>query len=92
VLTALFDAWWGNHGNTALKASELAEEVTLLMRDERRKKNDGPPSRQIVASFLSKHAGTRIGGYFLEHIAGDRPSRPTAYYRLSYAPKQEGAS
>jgi hypothetical protein len=90
LLIALFDTWRDTHGDAALKASQLADAVTSLMSDQSRK-YDGPPSRQIIASFLSKNAGTRIGGYWLEQRSGRKVSRPTAEYTLHYTPPKENA-
>jgi hypothetical protein len=39
-------------------------------------------NRQRVARFLTVHAGTRLGGYFLEQTKDDTLTRPLAYYRL----------
>ncbi len=81
MLVALFDAWWDKHRDGVLKASELSIEVTELMSSTRRK-DGGPPSRQVVARFLAKHADARVGGYWLEHLPGGKASKPIAEYKL----------
>ena len=87
ALIALFEVWWTFHGNAVLKAADLNEGVIAMIPTHRRDAN--PPSRQVVATFLSGHAGTRIGGYALERIPGGKPSKPTASYQLHYRAPQE---
>jgi hypothetical protein len=73
ALVTLFEAWWAMHGDAVVKAADLADDVIALIPNAGRK--DGPPSRQIIATFLSKHAGTRLGGYSLEQIRDESRTR-----------------
>jgi hypothetical protein len=82
ALVTFFDAWQVAHGDIVIKATDLANEVIALMPIAERK-DGGAPSRQVVAGFLSRHAGTRVGGYFLEQIKDDKHARPITHYKLS---------
>ena len=87
TLVAVFDVWSAFHGNAAIKAADLAEEVIEQIDPKASRNKDGTLkfSRQRVAGFLNRNAaGTRVGGYRLEKI--DDPdvlsSKPVARYQL----------
>jgi hypothetical protein len=82
ALVTLFEAWWAMHGDAVVKSANLADEVIALMPTLGRK-DGSTPSRQVVAGFLSKHAGTRLGGYSLEQIRDDSHTRPITHYKLN---------
>jgi hypothetical protein len=84
ALVAVFDAWWEKHGDATVKAKDLDPAVVELIDTKANRRADGSlqANRQRVARFLTVHAGTRLGGYFLEQTKDDRLTRPLAYYRL----------
>lgn len=57
-LNAVFACWWEAHGPKPVKARELAPAVRELIDPQGR-------GAQFMASFLGKHAGTRVGGVVL---------------------------
>ena len=84
ALIAVLDAWWAAHADTVLKANDLASEVVEHIDQKALRRDDGSLqfSRQRVARFLAIHAGTRVGGYFLEQMRDTTRTRPIAYYKL----------
>jgi len=84
ALVAVLDAWWEKHGDTTLKSKDLDPVVIELIDLRASRKADGSLqyNRQRVARFLTAHAGTRLGGYFLEQTKDHTLTRPLAYYRL----------
>jgi hypothetical protein len=84
ALVHVFDAWWEKHRDAELKAKDLDPAVVELIDTKASRRVDGSlqASRQRVARFLAVHAGTRLGGYFLEQTKDDTLTRPLAYYRL----------
>jgi hypothetical protein len=58
--------------------------VVELIDTKANRRTDGSvqAKRQRVARFLTVHADTRLGGYFLEQTKDDTLTRPLAYYRL----------
>jgi hypothetical protein len=85
TLIAIFDQWWTSDNDTALKASELAEEVIKLIDDKAFVKTDGSLqySRQRTASFLARHTDTRVGGYVLTKTMLGPPRKEVAHYKLT---------
>lgn len=57
-LGEVFACWWEAHGAQPKKAADLAPSVLELIDPQ-------GGSRQYVASFLGKHAGTRVNGFEL---------------------------
>ena len=86
ALVAVFETWREKHANATLKAKDLDPMVIELIDLRASRKADGSfqYNRQRVASFLTAHAGTRLGGYFLEQTKDDTLTRPLAYYRLQH--------
>jgi hypothetical protein len=84
ALVAVFDTWWEKHGDTTVKATDLDAAVQELIDTRTSRKADGSfqANRQRVARFLTVHAGTRLGGYFLEQTKDDTITRPLAHYKL----------
>ena len=64
-------------------AADLHDEVKRLL-DPKAVVVDGKlkASRQVIAWWLQRHKGTRIGGYWLEEVRDTYRSRPTVTYRL----------
>jgi hypothetical protein len=56
AVTALFDLWWQHHEDDAVKVSDLHDDVKHAADPQGR-------SRQYLATYLEKLAGTRVGGY-----------------------------
>src|SRR5262249_25064555 len=84
-LIAIFDQWWASDADAVLKASDLADDVIKLIDDKAFAKSNGTlqHSRQRVASFLTKHTNTRLGGYVLTKTTPQGPaSKETAHYQL----------
>jgi hypothetical protein len=79
-----FDTWWAAHGDAVTKATELAPEVIEYIDDKSRRSPDGSLqfSRQRVARFLSRYAGTRLGGYAFIQLKDETRARPIAHYKL----------
>lgn len=81
----VFDKWWAMHGNVALRASALAENVKAaiasLAQVEGKRRSDG--NRQSAASFCHRHIGSQIGGYELELVEEpDSKHKSGGLYRL----------
>jgi hypothetical protein len=85
ALIAVFDAWWAAHGDTMVKATELAPEVIeqIDIKAVRKADNTLQFSRQRVARFLDAHKSTRVGGYALIQTKSGKLSKPIAYYQLT---------
>jgi hypothetical protein len=83
AILAVFEAWWANHEGQEVKAADLHDEVKRLL-DPKAVVVDGKlkASRQVIAWWLQRHKGTRIGGYWLEEVRDTYRSRPTVTYRL----------
>ena len=92
ALLAVFETWREKHGDASLTAKDLDPMVIELIDHRASRKADGSfqYNRQRVAHFLAVHAGTRLGGYFLEQTTDDTLSRPLAYYKLQRASVERG--
>jgi putative DNA primase/helicase len=85
AVITLFEAWWACHGNSVIKATDLADGVAELIDSKPTRKADGAPqySRQRLARYVDKLAGTRMGGYALIKLPKDETlSRPPTLYKL----------
>jgi hypothetical protein len=84
ALLGVFETWWEKHADAELKAKDLDPTVIEIIDTKASRRADGSlqASRQRVARFLTVHAGTRLGGYFLEQTKDDTRTRPLAYYKL----------
>jgi hypothetical protein len=95
ALVEIFDTWWTFHGNTTMKATDLAIEVLELIDTKAVRVEEGTdpidPSkklwrlkynRQSVASWLSRHGRTCLGGFTLSMSKDKTLRRPIAYYTL----------
>src|SRR5262249_10775461 len=90
AVVALFEAWWACHGDNVMKAADLADAVAELIDMKPTRKADGAMqySRQRIARYVGKLAGTRMGGYALIKLPKDEArARPIAHYKL----RQESA-
>ncbi len=58
LITELFNAWWHTHQSNRVKVADLAAGVKILADPHAR-------GRQYLATFLSRLAGTRAGGFVL---------------------------
>ena len=87
TLIGIFEVWWEKHHDNLLKASDLAPEVITLIDEKAVRNDDGSLrfSRQRVASFLSTHTGSHVGGYSLSSLGIGPPSAPVAHYKLTNA-------
>ena len=87
TLIGIFEVWWEKHHDNLLKASDLAPEVITLIDEKAVRNDDGSLrfSRQRVASFLSTHTGSHVGGYNLSSLGIGPPSAPVAHYKLTNA-------
>ena len=85
AVVTLFEAWWTCHGDNVIKAADLADAVAELIDTKPARKHDGSPqySRQRLARYVDKLAGTRLGGYALIKLPKDQTlARPPTYYKL----------
>jgi hypothetical protein len=90
-IQAVFEAWWNAHRGVPLTAKQLHQTVIENI-DEKAGVRDGEfrYSRQYVARWLTKHAGTRLGGYVLTADESDGPdSKKINVYRLDLAEKED---
>jgi Catalase-related immune-responsive len=92
----IYETWWGCHGNEEIKATELSDEVKVLLDPKapfvetdtlsehgdvlRVKKLNA--NRQRITGWLQRHKGTRVAGYWLEEIKNKDYSRSKTTYRL----------
>jgi len=85
TLIGIFEQWSASHGDIILKASDLADEVIKQIDDKAVVRADGSLqySRQRVASFLTGHANTRVGGYVLTKMMLGPASKEVAHYKLA---------
>jgi hypothetical protein len=86
ALVAVFEAWRGAHGDAAVKASELAENVIEHIDTKAGHKSDGSlkASRQWVTRFLERNINARVGGYVLTKSEEGPPSKRVAKYQLQW--------
>jgi putative DNA primase/helicase len=79
-LVSFFEAWHACHGDSVLKASDLAPEVIEYLPSKPSHKEK--PSQQFVRRFLEANKNTRLGGYALVQLKDEGLTRPLAYYKL----------
>jgi hypothetical protein len=73
-IAELFIAWWENHGDTPVKANDLADQVKLIADPQQR-------GRQYLATYLASLAGTHAGGFVLKRQEAIGKWTPS-FYRL----------
>jgi putative DNA primase/helicase len=73
-IAELFIAWWEHHGESPIRANDLANEVKLIADAQER-------GRQYLVTHLAKLAGTQAAGFVLNRQEGDGNWSP-AVYRL----------
>jgi hypothetical protein len=90
-LITVFDTWRAAHDDTTIRAADIAHEVIELIDTKAIRRGDGSLqfSRQRVASFLDRHAGTCVGGYTLQQIKNTTLTRPVAYYKLTSSRQED---
>src|SRR5262245_30091828 len=71
-IAEIFETWWDIHGGQWLKASQLSEQVKVII--------DPKMSQRKIEQSLP--VGTRIGGYNLEKFKDPGKKRAIALYRL----------
>jgi hypothetical protein len=83
AILAVFETWWAHHEGREVKAADLHDAVKVLL-DPKAVVVDGKlkASRQVIAWWLQRHKGTRIGGYWLEEVRDAHRKRQTVTYRL----------
>jgi hypothetical protein len=82
AVSVLFDLWWEHHQDDAVKVSDLHEDVKHAADPQGR-------SRQYLAAYLEKLAGTRVGGYvFSRQTAPGKWSATT--YKLERSQPADG--
>jgi hypothetical protein len=86
ALVNFFETWWQIHATALVKASEAGDAINELADQKSARKADGTLiyNRQRVASFLDRHANTRVGGFAFSQITDGKPSKPTYYYKLTH--------
>jgi hypothetical protein len=94
ILTGIFDTWWAAHKNSWIAAKDLKSEVVELIDTKASRDAEGKLrySRQRVASFLDKHAGSRVSGYCLERDKVGPDSKKIAQYQLTGGQDQQEAT
>jgi hypothetical protein len=83
AILAVFETWWAHHEGREVKAADLHDAVKVLL-DPKAVVVDGKlkASRQVIAWWLQRHKGTRVGGYWLEEVRDAHRKRLTVTYRL----------
>jgi hypothetical protein len=72
LVAEVFAAWWEAHGDTPMKATDLADPVKAALDPQGR-------GRQYLASRLQKLAGTRCGGFAMTAQRGGGQWSVTTY-------------
>jgi len=69
-VVAIFEKWWERHGSSAMKVTELHEEVTTLI-------DPHGKGRQFVAARVGELVDTRAAGFVMTRSKGGRWSAAT---------------
>ena len=85
AIAAFFEAWWSEHADSSVKAGDIGDVLNELADFKSNRKADGTLvySRQRVARFLTRHAGTCVGGFTFVQEPATARTRPVYYYKLT---------